>query len=75
LQIPEAQALPAEHDCPLALRQAPLTACVPVGHRQVLVVASHVDPDGDWHEQDVEPASGADEPATHFVHGGPPPGP
>jgi hypothetical protein len=73
-QRPDAQVVPEVHACPLPLRQAPLTACVPVGQTQVLVAASHVEPEGELHEHDVDPC-GAVEPATHRVHGGPPPGP
>lgn len=75
LQSPERQVLPAVHACPLTLRQAPLTSCVPVGQKQVLTVAFHTEPEGDWHEHEVNPGCGAVEPATHLVHGGPPPGP
>ena len=47
LQSPETQELPAVHACPLTLRQAPLTACVPVGQRHVLEVAFQTEPEGD----------------------------
>lgn len=72
--MPDKHVLPAEHACPSTLRQAPLPFCVPVGQRHVLFAASQEEPDGDWHEHDDDPC-GAVEPATHFVHGGPPPGP
>ena len=75
LQSPEAQVPPAVHTCPLTERQAPLTSCVPVGQTQVLVARFHSEPEGDWHEHFDDPGSGAVEPWTHLVHGGPPPGP
>ena len=74
LHSPEAHALPAEQAWPSELRQLPPTCVVPAGHAHVLDAALHVEPDGAWQEHELEPASGATEPATHCVHAGPPVG-